>query len=594
MPQRHSSRTLPAIEHPHLWSPASPYLYRVRTEVHDGNQVVDAVENPLGFRWFGIDAQKGFVLNGQPLRLFGTNRHQDYAGLGNALSDDLQRRDIRLIKETGFNFLRLAHYPQAPSVLDEADSRGVVVWEEIPVVNRIAVDRSNAQQGTDAAKFSANCERMLVEMIRQHYNHPAVFFWGTMNEVMLQKPRPLPEHYYETLLELERRLVERAHREDPSRKTAIALSRDELDDDHGVGDVPDVLGMNLYFGWYYGVFSDLGDFLDRMQRQRPSRPLVVSEYGAGSDDRVHSMHAEAFDFSSEYAQEYHRASFPQLESRPFLIATAVWNQFDFGSASRQDTRYGINTKGLFSYDRTAKDVARYYAAALRREPVVAIAREWHERTGSAKKDRQPLWVYTNQPAVELFVNGVSAGSKVPQNRTAQWNAELVPGDNRIVARAGTVEDAVTIHYDDRSRAAIIAVNAGSNASYTDRSDVTWEADRPYAPGSWGYARRRVEADASSNLRYGRRSALPGLARKNGGYRFDVPDGTYELTLRLCETSAGAKPGDRIFSIFANGQEIVHESRSRGGVRRLHRRLANVFRRRGRRPRDLDRAQADRR
>src|SRR5712691_3540930 len=99
-------QTTAPIVHPHLWSPATPYLYRVRTEVHDGNALVDTIENPLGFRWFTIDAQNGLTLNGQALRLFGTNRHQDYAGLGNALSDDLHRRDIHLIKETGFNFLR--------------------------------------------------------------------------------------------------------------------------------------------------------------------------------------------------------------------------------------------------------------------------------------------------------------------------------------------------------------------------------------------------------------------------------------------------------------------------------------------------------
>jgi beta-galactosidase/beta-glucuronidase len=115
--------------------------------------LLDRVEVPLGFRWFGADPQRGFFLNGQPHPLHGTNRHQDLAGRGNALSDAEHRRDVRLVKETGFNFLRLAHYPQDPAVLEETDALGLAVWEEIPVVNLI----------TPSQRFADNAERMLVE-----------------------------------------------------------------------------------------------------------------------------------------------------------------------------------------------------------------------------------------------------------------------------------------------------------------------------------------------------------------------------------------------------------------------------------------------
>lgn len=535
----------PPVDHPHPWSPETPYLYRVRTEVFDGRQLIDAVSNPLGFRWFAIDAQSGLTLNGSPLKLIGTNRHQDHAGLGNALPDDIHRRDIRLIKETGFNFLRLAHYPQDPAVLEETDRTGLVVWEEIPIVNQI---------GTSAA-FAENSEHMLVEMIRQHYNHPSIFFWGYMNEVMLRKPDPLPEHYYETLLQLARRLNDRAHAEDPGRRTVMALSRDEVLDDKGAGDIPDALGMNLYFGWYYGTFDDLGTFLDEMHRRHPSRPLMISEYGAGMDERIHSIHPQRFDFSSEYGQQFHLASLPQIESRPFVLGSAVWNQFDFGSSSRQDSKYGINSKGLFFFDRTPKDAAFYYQAALFRKPALAIAREWRERSGERL---QPIWVYSNQPQVELFVNGHSAGSQPVLNRTARWNVELAAGENRIVARAGALEDAATIVYQDHAADRFFAVNAGSNDSYNDQAHVSWDADRAWEPGSWGYA--GGAAKLTHHAIFGTDDDALYQATREGmeRYQFDVPDDTYEVTLCFAETDSNVKGGDRLFSVRINGHDAVRD------------------------------------
>jgi beta-galactosidase len=514
----------PPIEHPRLWSPATPYLYRVRTEVYDGRELVDEVQNPLGFRWFSVDARNGLTLNGQPLKLFGTNRHQDYAGLGNALPDDLHRRDVHLIKETGFNFLRLAHYPQDPAVLDEADRAGLVIWEEIPIVNLI----------NTSAAFAENSERMLVEMIRQHYNHPSILFWGYMNEVLLRKPDPLPERYYETVLELARRLDKRAHAEDSTRRTVMALSRDELNDDKGLADIPEILGMNLYFGWYYENFAALGEFLDRIHRQRPARPLIVSEYGAGTDERVHSMQPKRFDFTSEYGQEFHRASFPQLERRPFVLGTAVWNQFDFGSASREDTKYSINSKGLYFYDRKPKDMAFYYQAALLAKPVLTIAREWSERAGAGL---QPIWIYTNQPEVELFVNGRSAGSRAVENRTARWQVELSAGENRIRARAGSLEDTTTILYDHRAAGTIFAVNAGGDYDYIDASHVYWEADWGYAGGEEKRTYHRIFGTNEDPLYQASRE---GMDR----YQFDVPDGTYEVRLGFAEGNADAKRGER--------------------------------------------------
>ncbi|HEU4522095.1 MAG TPA: glycoside hydrolase family 2 TIM barrel-domain containing protein [Thermoanaerobaculia bacterium] len=537
------------IDGPQLWSPQNPYLYRLRTEVYDGVQLVDAVENPLGFRTFSVHPDRGLTLNGRPLKLYGTNRHQDYPGLGNALPDELHRRDVRLVKENGFNFLRLAHYPQDPAVLDEADRLGLVIWEEIPVVNLI----------TTSAAFAENSERMLIEMIRQHYNHPSVFFWGYMNEVLLTKPDPVPDRYYEIVPELARRLENRARAEDPARLTVMALSRDEILDDKGIGNIPHVLGLNLYFGWYYETFSSLGPFLDRIHKERPGLPLIVSEYGADTDERVHTTQPRAFDFSSEHGQNFHVESFPQLEARPFVLGTAVWNQFDFASAGRQDTKFALNQKGLFFHNRTPKDTVFYYQAALLTKPVLYIAREWSERAGSRPEDRrQPVWVYTNQPEVELFVNGRSMGSRPAANRIVRWNVELVNGPNSVRAQAGSYEDRVTIVYADRTAGGFFAVNAGAHYGHLDEAHVYWEPDRAYVPGSWGYTggkpsrtHHRIFGSNEDPLYQAAREGME-------GYHFDVPDGVYEVTLGFAETSRDAAPGKRVFSVSVNGIPVIRD------------------------------------
>ncbi|MGH8166058.1 MAG: glycoside hydrolase family 2 TIM barrel-domain containing protein, partial [Woeseiaceae bacterium] len=217
-----------------------PYLYRVICTIREGSRVLDRLDYPLGLRWTEVDARTGFRLNGKPYRLFGTNRHQDYPGLGNALPNDIHRSDLLKIKNNGFNFLRLAHYPQDPEVLETADEIGLLVWEETPVVNLIGL----------STRFRQNSARMVREMVRQDRHHPSVIFWGYMNEVTLVEPEPLPRNYYEEVVSLAKYLDGIVREEDPLRPTVMAISRDEIDNGVPLGSVPDILALNLYFGWY--------------------------------------------------------------------------------------------------------------------------------------------------------------------------------------------------------------------------------------------------------------------------------------------------------------------------------------------------------
>ncbi|HQU74848.1 MAG TPA: glycoside hydrolase family 2 TIM barrel-domain containing protein, partial [Calditrichia bacterium] len=382
-------------------------------------------ENPLGFRWVEIDSGNGFSLNGKPYRLTGTNRHQDLAGYGNALSDDQHRRDMALIKDDGFNFLRLAHYPQDPAVLRACDSLGLAVWEEIPIVNLV----------NPSGDFAENAERMLVEMIRQHYNHPSVLFWGYMNEVMLRKPDPLPMGYYEALGRMAGGLEMRVKQEDPGRLSAMAFSEGELADDRGLGEIPDVIGMNLYFGWYGHQPEDLAGFLSDYQQRFPERTILISEYGAGSDERIHAANPTRFDFSTEYQRYFHEENFRILRDWPSLAGTAIWNQFDFGSNHRQDSKVGINQKGLYYFDRRPKDIANFYRAHLLDSPVLHIALDDFPGKTVWLESPLPLTIYSNAPHVDIRVNGNELGSFGTENATIRQMVPLKPGRNSIVVRA---------------------------------------------------------------------------------------------------------------------------------------------------------------
>ena len=547
------------IAKPRLWSPDRPALYRVATEVRSGREPRDRVEVPLGFRWFRFDAQEGFFLNGERLALHGSNRHQDLAGHGNALSDAAHRRDVERVKDTGFNFLRLAHYPQDPAVLAATDALGLVVWEEIPVVNRVSLSET----------FADLAERMLVEMIRQHSNHPSILMWGYMNEALQQRPTPTPEGYVQGLVALARRLEARARAEDPGRATATAISLHEIADGSGLQDVPQILGLNLYFGWYYRDLDAWGPFLDDLHARHPGRPLLISEYGAGSDERVHALAPRAFDFSVEHQQRFHESAFAALRARPYVAGTAVWNQFDFASAGRQDTKAALNQKGLYFHDHQPKDIAHYYRAVLRAEPVLHIAaREWTTRAGSRAGDaEQPIVVYSNLDAVELWVNGKSQGRVRPENATARWTVRLRDGDNRIEAHgirdADELRDGLTIRYHDRSGlfasqpsdAREIAVNAGGPYHVIGDGDLVWEPDRPYDAGGWGHLGGR-ELRTHRSLRGTRLDPLLQTTRVGAtAYRFDVPDAEYELRLGFVETEHN-EPGRRIIDVTVNGIAFV--------------------------------------
>jgi len=578
-PQKESDfeQMIPEIKKPNLWSPESPYLYNVLTEIYDANyRLIDTVKNPLGFRRFSFDAEKGFFLNGKPLKLVGGNRHQDYQGLGNALPNELHVKDLEIIKNSGMNWVLLVHYPHDPAVLEAADRLGLIVWEEAPILRQIST----------SPLYTKISVQMLTEMIRQHYNHPSLVFRCYMNEIFLRIKKE--KDYVQKTVELARVLEETAKREDPNRLTAISFNRpytaNDVNEESGLTAIPDVVAWHFYFGWYYGQPEDLGGFLDDYHRRFPQRRLLISEYGADSDSRIHSLNPKMKDYSTEWAQYYHEKYVGQMISRPYLGGFAVWNTFDFGSETRGESVPHVNKKGIYKFDRQPKDIAYFYQAKFTASPVLHIAtREWRKRaeffSNKQEKDsKQPIKIYTNLPEIELFLNGQSLGKRqVEDSGTIIWEANLQRGINRLEARGlkdgKTFNDKAEIDFvshrknKDGNQLEIdeLAVEVGSEAEYLDEKGTIWEADRAYTSGNWGFIGQTETADKRIELNVLNTADDPLYQTFRTGfsaYRFDITDGEYEIELRFTEPIIG-KVGTRIFNVSANGKTLLENFDLRG-------------------------------
>lgn len=422
------------IANPHLWDGRTdPYLYAVYVEIHDGDEsgpVRDlAPPQPLGLRGYYLDPDQGFFLNGRYLDLHGVNRHQDRLDKGWAIAASDHDQDMKLIEQIGATAVRLAHYPHAQYFYSLADRNGVIVWAELPVVN-----------GVGGGGFAANAQQQLIEMIRQNYNHPAIVFWSIGNEVKLDYWRPDPVAILTSLNAL-------AKHEDPYRITTLASCCVNDTTDPTIA-ITDTVAYNNYFGWYYGSYDDFGAWADATHRALPARAIAVSEYGAGASV---SMHAEnpALSHTEEYQAKLHEAHWLAMKTRRYLWGKFVWNMFDFASDGRTEgDANGRNDKGLVTYDRgIRKDAFYWYQANWTAAPMVYItSRRWTERTVSTTTVR----VYSNTDSVELFVNGVSAGTRSATGsptRIFTWtNVALAAGANRVQAVGSgggvTVADAV--------------------------------------------------------------------------------------------------------------------------------------------------------
>ena len=429
----------------HLWhGRKDPYLYCCEVEIVEGDEVLDNVCNRFGCRSFQIDPDNGFILNGEEYPLRGVSRHQDRWGVGNALLPEHHVEDIDLICEVGATTIRLAHYQHDQYFYDLCDERGLVIWAEIPYISR------HMPTGRE------NTINQMKELVAQNYNHPSIVVWGLSNEISIAGSGA-------DLLENHNILNDLCHEMDKTRLTTIAaVSMCKMDDPYL--QIPDVVSYNHYFGWYGGDTTMNGPWFDKFHAMHPTIPIGCSEYGCEALN-WHTSDPKQGDYTEEYQAYYHEELIKQLFTRKYMWATHVWNMFDFGADARAEGgENGQNHKGLVTMDRKYKKDAFFaYKAWLSDEPFVHLC---GKRYIDRVEDVTKVTVYSNQPEVELFVNGESIGKKTAADHFFYFNVPNV-GESTIVAKAGELSDEGTIRKVDEMNMDYVLVEQGAVLNWFD-------------------------------------------------------------------------------------------------------------------------------
>lgn len=430
------------VKDPNLWNGTkSPYLYELLITLKQDGKVVDVARKKIGFRFFSVDPNEGFFLNGERVQLQGVCRHQDRAEIGNALSKIHHEDDMNIMREMGVNAIRLAHYPQDEYFYDLCDRYGFIIWAEIPFIG----PGGYRDKGfVDQESFRNNGKQQLIELIRQNYNHPSICFWGLFNELKTEGDNPC--QYLEELNAL-------AHQEDPSRLTTSATNQNNRE----LNSISDVVAWNQYFGWYGGDPSSIGAWADATHKAYPDKAIGISEYGAGASilhqqEELVKPVANSYWHPENWQTYYHEEHWKEISKRPFLWGTFVWNMFDFGAAHRTEGEInGKNDKGLVTFDRHfKKDAFYFYKANWNREDKFVYIAE--RRVTERKNKIQKIKVYSNsQQSVELLVNGKSLGAKRGEYGTIIWeDVELCSGENTLeaVVKRENLKDVIVVNLSE--------------------------------------------------------------------------------------------------------------------------------------------------
>lgn len=396
-----------AIRDPRLWSPDSPYLYHLVTTVFEGDRALDQYVTRFGIRFMRHDASVGFTLNGKPINLHGVDRRQDYGFLGDAVPEAIGVKDIRLIKEMGANFIRTAHYPQDPAVLNTCDELGILVWEEVPnIAVHIYPPDEEGGEPVYTTRFPRplmdDLKHQLREMVERDRNRPSVIIWGFADDLSTYK---YPEDFVE--------LSDYTHKLDPARWTAGRCPH-----------VTDIMDATSY------------EDLLKAQREHPEKKYIWNEWGAISCERGreepalinHGRIQAVSDSEMALSQE---GLLMQWNALPWL-GTAKWCMYDCGEPNgsvtrslwaprdgQQTLRWPFNDYlGVSDMWRIPKNAYFFLQSQWTENPMIHIVGHWTwpEDVGNSRKVR----IYSNCNTVELFLNGRSLGVREPATQERVW------------------------------------------------------------------------------------------------------------------------------------------------------------------------------
>lgn len=377
-----------SLRNPHLWQGREdPYLYKVVSRLMQDGRVIDEVVQPLGLRRYEIVAGKGFYLNGKKYPMYGVTRHQDWWGLGSALTNREHDADLAAIMDVGATTVRFAHYQQSDYLYSRCDTLGLIIWAEIPFVNRVT------------GQEWENAHRQMRELVRQSFNHPSIYIWGMHNEVY---------HPHGYTAALTQSLHDLCKTEDPDRYTVAVNGYGHAE--HPVNQNTDVQGMNRYFGWYEKKIQDILPWVEKMEKEYPWQKLMLTEYGADANIGHQTEYlGDALNWGKPFYPETfqtktHEYQWSVIAAHPYIIASYLWNMFDFAVPMWE--RGGIparNLKGLITFDRkTKKDSYFWYKANWSKDPVLYLTQR---RNTDREKKETSVTVYSNIGTPKVYLNG---------------------------------------------------------------------------------------------------------------------------------------------------------------------------------------------
>ncbi|WP_316831742.1 glycoside hydrolase family 2 TIM barrel-domain containing protein [Pedobacter aquatilis] len=452
------------IKKPILWSTDKPAQYTLQYEITSAESS-DKGEEKIGFRHIDFVEKGPFKLNGKRLLLRGTHRHEDHAGLAAAMTEDLIRQEMVMMKDMGVNFIRLGHYQQSRIVLNLCDSLGILVWEEIPW----------CRGGLGGELYKNQARTMLKNMIEQHYNHPSIMIWGLGNEN--DWPGDFPEFDKEKIRTFMKELNDESHRLDASRYTAIRRC-------DFCSDLVDVYSPSIWAGWYRGAYTDYkqasadefkkvkrflhvewgGDSHALRHSENPDKALSKIKTGGATDERAGdaSLYGGAAriskdgDWSESYITNLIDWHLKEQETMPWLSGTAYWPFKDFSTPVRPDNPIPyMNQKGVVERDLTKKEAYYVFQSYWTDKPMVHIyGHTWPVRWGDEGEEKM-VKVYSNCTEAEIFLNGKSYGTKKRNSQDypaagLRWNLPFLKGENtvKVIARKGkqTVTDELKFNY----------------------------------------------------------------------------------------------------------------------------------------------------
>lgn len=375
------------LNSPHLWQGReNPYLYKVVSRLLQNGQVIDEVVQPLGLRKYEVVAGEGFFLNGKKYPMYGVTRHQDWWGLGSALTNKEHDFDLAQIMDIGATTVRFAHYQQSDYIYSRCDTLGLVIWAEIPFVNRVSGQEWD------------NAHQQMCELIRQSFNHPSIYVWGIHNEVY---------HPHGYTASLTQSIHDLCKLEDPDRYTVSVNGYGHVN--HPVNQNADIQGMNRYFGWYERKIQDIKPWVEKMEKEYPWQRLMLTEYGADANiDHQTEILGDALNWTSPFYPETfqtktHEYQWSVIAQHPYIIASYLWNMFDFAvPTSRRGSVEARNMKGMMTFDRKIKkDSYFWYKANWSKEPVLYLTQR---RNALRERKETSVTVYSNIGTPKVYLN----------------------------------------------------------------------------------------------------------------------------------------------------------------------------------------------